>query len=372
MLYIHVPFCAQRCIYCDFYTTTKGQDVRQQYVVALCKEISTRANELPSHHLESIYFGGGTPSLLTESDFAKIFDTISQVFSFSSDTEITVESNPDDISPSYISMLRQFQVNRLSMGVQSFNQKQLSFLRRRHTAEQALQAISHCITGGINNISIDLIYGLPHQTLSDWEQDIEIALSTPITHLSAYSLIYEEETPLYRMRAAGQVQEAEEGLSYAMYEALLNATSHADWEHYEISNFSKQGLRSRHNSAYWKGIPYLGCGPAAHSFNGKLRRHNHPSVTQYNLHIGNPPHEVETLSTTDCMNERLLTALRMSDGLSLSKFASDFGEPAKERLLHLAQKHLRSHNLLLNSDTLSLSRKGFFVSDDIISDLMEV
>lgn len=372
MLYIHVPFCAQRCIYCDFYTTTKGADARQKYVHALCEELRLRADELPSRHLPTIYFGGGTPSLLSEDDFGKIFQTIAQLFSFDSDTEITVESNPDDVTLEYIAMLRRFGVNRLSMGVQSFNPNQLAFLRRRHTAEQAHEAISHAINGGITNISIDLIYGLPNQSLQDWEEDLRTAFSLPITHLSAYSLIYEEGTPLYRMRNAGKVQEAKEGLSFEMYNALLQAVDNAGWEHYEISNFAQQGFRSRHNSAYWQERPYLGCGPSAHSFNGKERRFNLSSLSDYNQQAGNPPHEIETLTASERINERLLTALRTSEGLSLSQFSDSFGQEATTHLLQLAQKHLQSQRLLLHDDHLRLSREGFFLSDDIISDLMEV
>lgn len=345
--------------------------MRQAYVNALCQEITTRAHELPQTYLPTIYFGGGTPSLLQKEDFTQIFKTLSHVFTFDEATEITVESNPDDISSDYIDMLRSFGVNRLSMGVQTFHQTHLKFLHRRHSKNQSFEAIKTAYKKGIQNISIDLIYGLPKQTLEEWEKDLEQAFSLPITHLSAYSLIYEEGTPLYNMRAAGKVNEAQEGLSYDMYASLLNAVEKANWEHYEISNFAQRGFYSRHNSAYWENKPYLGCGPAAHSFNGKTRRSNFPSLRHYLSHVGAPLYEEEVLTEKEKLNERLLTSLRTVKGLSLLQTSLDFGEASTQRILRLASKHIQRGQLLHEDQYLKLSKEGFFVSDDIISDLME-
>lgn len=372
MLYLHIPFCAQRCIYCDFYTTTKGEEVRKEYISSLCAEIKYRAGELPHNHLSTIYLGGGTPSLLSEEELIAIFDSIREVFTFDEATEITIESNPDDITADYLTMLRRLGFNRLSMGVQSFQTDQLSFLRRRHTAEQALTAVALAYEKGFENISIDLIYGLPHQQLSDWEKDLRTAFSLPITHLSAYSLIYEKGTPLYKMKKMGKVKEAEEGLSFAMYERLLHITHQAGWEHYEISNFAQPHYRSQHNSGYWKDRPYLGCGTAAHSFNGSERRWNISSLQAYIASPGQPPHHIEKLTPSERLNDRLLTSLRTVEGLSLEKTTADFGEMKVQQILHTAAQHIQRGNMLHDKGYLKLSQAGFFISDDIISDLMEV
>lgn len=372
MLYLHIPFCLQRCIYCDFYSTTQGDESRNRFVDALCREIAARKRELPSSLLSSVYFGGGTPSQLTVAEVARIFDAIHASFDLAPDAELTFEANPDDITPAYVKALRELGINRMSLGVQSFNDSQLRMLRRRHDARQALEAVSVIREAGIDNISIDLIYGLPKQSLDDFNADLRQALQLPIRHLSAYSLTYEEGTALYRLREQGKVREAKEGLSAAMYEALLDATASAGMEHYEISNFAFPGYAARHNSGYWQQRPYLGCGPGAHSFDGNRRRFNRSSLNDYLAAPGCPPHEREELSPEEQFNEMIFTSLRTSKGLDLEALERRFGTSRRRYTETAARRSLVAGHLTLTGNRLRLTRAGLFVSDDVMSDLMLV
>ena len=279
-IYIHIPFCKTRCAYCDFYSTTQTS-LRERYIQALCRELELRNGYLQGHHVHTVYFGGGTPSQLRPTDLERIFGLIYKVYGLEQCTEITLEANPDDLTDDYVAALARLPFNRVSMGIQTFHDPTLRLLNRRHTAAQAVAAVNRLRRAGIRNISIDLIYGLPGETQERWEADLRQALSLDVEHISAYLLTYEEGTPLYRMKQQGQVQEADEDSCLCFFTTLMDTLAANGYEHYEISNFCKPGFHSRHNSSYWQGTPYLGCGPSAHSYNGQTRSWNTPSIDRY-------------------------------------------------------------------------------------------
>ena len=369
-LYIHVPFCEKRCVYCSFYSTVHGKEERDAFVRTLAKELAFRHNGAP---ISTLYFGGGTPSQLDDEEMEAVFSAIHRHCVLSPHAEITFEANPDDISQQKVAQLRQLGVNRISLGVQSFDDTHLSFLNRRHTAQQALDAIDILRTKGIENISIDLIFGLPGQQLTDWNKELAQAFELPITHLSAYSLMYEKGTPLYYARERGVVKECDEETSLSMFQMLCTSAQCAGFEQYEISNFARPGYRSRHNSSYWHGIPYLGLGPGAHSYDGRnCRRVNDYSLRRY-MEAGRAktfadvPHTLEKLSADECYDELICTRLRTCEGLSLQEV------PASRRstLLRMARPHIDGGRLELDADNhLRLTASGIFVSDDVMSDLM--
>ena len=374
-LYIHVPFCKSRCIYCDFYSTTCGGDQRRAYTDALCHELRLRKDYLDGSTLSSVYIGGGTPSTLSADELGRIFEAISRRWVLAPDCEVTLEANPDDITPDYARAIAQLPVNRVSMGVQTFNDESLRFLHRRHTAAQVHEAIDRLLAAGIDNMSIDLIYGLPDQTPEQWQQDLDKAFALPVSHLSAYALIYEEGTALYRLREQGKVAEADDDTSLRMYEMLMDKAAAAGFLHYEISNFALPHREARHNSGYWNGMHYLGLGPAAHSYDGASRQWNSPDLQAYLKADGDVlAHHlvtVETLTPQIRLEERLLTRLRTAKGLDLNEFRRDFGEERLDTLLTRAKPYINNCTLVLKEGTLTLSRKGIFISDGIISSLFE-
>lgn len=369
-LYIHVPFCRSRCIYCDFFSTTQGEEAKGRYVQSLCQELYSRRCYAGSPILSSIYMGGGTPSILSPQQLHTIFSTIKANYEIEDGAEITIEANPDDINPEFISTLKQLGINRISLGIQTFKDSILKVLNRRHNGLQAIEAVHLLHENGIENISIDLIYGLPQQTLSNWESDLQTMLQLPITHLSAYALIYEEGTPIERMRKEGQVKEANEELSLAMYELLIQKSAEQGLLQYEISNFAKPGMQAKHNSSYWANKPYLGCGPGAHSYDGQKRRFNLPNLQKYCN--GEHLYSEELLSQEERFNERIMTALRTRKGLSLNELGNEFGLPFQKVLLKNAQDYLSKGQLVIENDYLRLSQQGIFISDLIISELMIV
>ncbi|MGN1256469.1 MAG: radical SAM family heme chaperone HemW [Bacteroidaceae bacterium] len=367
-LYIHVPFCRGRCIYCDFYSTTEGAEWKSRYVSALLQEIRHRKDELPLARVHSIYIGGGTPSQLPPDMLAVILKEVYTLFPVDSDAEVTVEANPDDVTAEWLSVLRHTPVNRLSMGVQTFDDGLLCLLQRRHTSDQAVRAVEQVYAHGINNVSIDLIYGLPGQTMAQWQNDVCRSLSLDVQHLSAYALSYEEGTPLARMLSRGDVDEVDEELSLRMYEYLMDATREAGFLHYEISNFSLPNMHSRHNSAYWQGIPYLGLGPGAHSYDGvRTRRWNLSDLRAYvTAPSGMPPYQTEVLTDDELYDELVMTRLRTCEGLSLDLLQ----DQDRDYCLAQAQSHLYAGRMECEGNYIRLTRKGIFTSNDIISDLM--
>ncbi len=379
-LYVHVPFCASRCIYCDFYSTTLGADARRSFVRALCREIRLRRDEASGQRIATVYFGGGTPSTLSDDGLKEILSSIRENYTVAEGAEVTLEANPDDVSAERAARWRAMGFNRVSLGVQSFQDDILALLRRRHTADEARQAVATLAAADFANLSIDLIYGLPGHDLALWRRDVAEALTLPVTHLSAYALTIEEGTPLATMRAKGWMKEVDDETSLAMYEHLMEATAAANFEHYEISNFARPGFRARHNGAYWRGIPYLGFGPGAHGFDGMAsRRHNLPDVKAYTAALlaptpSLPPAETEHLSMAERADERIFTALRTCDGLDLGRLAADFGADVRHTVWRAAAPHIAAGRLNHEpeGDVLRLSRQGLFVSDSVMSDLMLV
>ena len=376
-LYIHIPFCKSRCIYCGFYSTV-GLQLRQRYVDAVCQEMKMRKGISPS----TIYLGGGTPSQLTTEQLGQLFHNIYKVYGQEAE-EITIECNPDDVTVEFAEALPRFTVNRVSMGAQTFDNDRLRFLHRRHTAEQVSQAVKRLRDAGIQNISIDLMYGFPQETIDDWQRDIDAALALNVEHISAYCLMIEENTPLYEKvhKGDGSSTEVEatsssafcvlsEELERTMYELLIDRLTAASYEHYEISNFARPGYRSRHNSSYWHDVPYIGLGAAAHSYDGKSRSWNVSDIKQYIAAIeqGERPAEGETLDEDTHYNDRITTALRTREGLDLSTLS----EKHRRYCLKEAERYLSDGLLRLEGNQLALTRKGLFVSDMVMSALVFV
>ena len=392
-LYIHIPFCASRCIYCGFYSTTSLK-LRQRYVDAVCREMIYRGEKLEvrDERIETVYLGGGTPSQLTIPQLEQLFLYINNVYSLTTHPspltpEITIEMNPDDVTPMFAEVLPRLGVNRLSMGAQTFSNERLKWLHRRHTAEQVPQAIKLLRDNGIRNISIDLMYGFPDETLDDWQRDIDTALALNVEHLSAYCLMIEEGTILYeRLKMKDEKLKEHNGdcplneeLERQMYELLIDKLTAAGYEHYEISNFAKPGYRSRHNSSYWQDIPYIGLGAAAHSYTvlggsssetTAVRSWNVADIHQYieAIERGELPSEKEVIDEDTHYNDRITVALRTSDGLDLTTLS----DRHRRYCLKEAQRFLDDGLLQLSDNRLSLTRKGLFVSDYIMSSLIMV
>ncbi len=372
MVYIHVPFCQSRCVYCDFYSTVSGNDVRKAYVAAACEELKQRRGELSGREVQSVYFGGGTPSLLQPEEIAALLQSVRVHYALSSDAEITLEANPDDITSAFVDRLAALGVNRMSLGVQSFNDDTLRFLRRRHDARQAVRAVETIVGGGISNVSIDLIYGLPGQTTEVWAENLRTAFSLPVTHLSSYALSVESGTPLAKLVEREEVELVDEEMFFSQYEMLMNECLKHGFRHYEVSNFAKAGFESRHNSGYWNGKPYVGIGPGAHSFDGgNARRMNAADLSAYTLSQGCPPHEMEHLTLKEQFNEAVYTALRTAEGVSLPALRKRFPAEWCDRLLRTAVQHLQTGAMEDGADRcLRISRSGLFLSDRIMSDFM--
>lgn len=372
-LYIHIPFCASRCIYCGFYSTTR-LDLRQQYVDALIRELVEvgKSKMLKDDSISTVYLGGGTPSQLTIPQLRQLFDAIYIYNKVESGAEVTIEMNPDDVSVPYADTLRQLGINRVSMGAQTFDDERLRWLNRRHTVAQVGQAVTILRAAGIRNISIDLMYGFPDETIDDFVRDIDEAIKLDVEHISAYCLMIEEGTELYRRYGDKRVREyddSKEETERKMYELLIDKLTAAGYEHYEISNFARPGFRSRHNSSYWTGVPYIGLGAAAHSFDGHLRSWNVSDIQQYIAAVNRDErlNEEEVLSATDFYNERVMLGLRTCEGVDLSALSDD----ERNYCIQEAQPFLSDDILLLTDNRLVLTRKGLFVSDYVMSSLMQ-
>lgn len=372
-IYLHIPFCKRRCIYCDFYSTTQNEK-KAAYINALCRELDQRKNYLEGEKIETIYLGGGTPSQLEAKDFEQIFQALYRLYEISPEAEITIEANPDDLTDEYVGMLRTFPFNRLSMGIQTFQEDILRLLHRRHTAQQAVEAFNRCRKAGFTNISIDLMYGLPGETLQTWETDLHQAVSMKPEHISAYHLIYEEGTVLWKLREQHRVEEADEDLSVSLFTQLIHKLKDNGYQHYEISNFCLPGMHSRHNSSYWTGKKYLGCGPSAHSYNGISRQWNVASLDRYieQVNNGQTYFEVEDLDLYTRYNDFVITTIRTMWGMQLDALKEQFGEKLYNYCLRMAQPHLSQGTLELSNNVLKLTEKGVFISDGIMSDMLWV
>lgn len=372
-LYIHIPFCKTRCVYCDFYSTIRF-NLKDRYIQALCKELEMRKNYLKGEPVQTIYWGGGTPSQLQPADFQLVFDTISRIYGMADCEEITLEANPDDLTPEYLNALSALPFNRISIGIQTFNDETLQLLKRRHTAGQAIAAVHNAQLAGFGNISIDLIYGLPGETPESWQYNLSQAIALGVEHLSAYHLTYEEGTPLYGMLKDREVTEVSEDHSLDFFSGLVHQLSAAGYEHYEISNFCLPGRHSRHNSSYWCGVSYLGCGASAHSFDGTSREWNVSSIDAYikGIEHGKRDFEIETLDRPTRYNEFIITGIRTMWGVSLVQLEKEFETEFLNYALHHAEKYLRTGALVIEKDHLRLTPKGVFISDGIMSDLLWV
>lgn len=379
-LYVHIPFCVSRCIYCGFYSTV-GIDKRDEYLDALQKEIEIR-NEYLNEDINTIYIGGGTPSALSNKQLERLFRIIGKFveeknkcrITENKEFEFTIECNPNDLDDEKIDLLRESLVNRVSMGVQTFDDSRLKFIKRRHNSAQAKEVFCKLRKAGFGNISIDLMFGFPNQTIDEWGKDIDEAIGLQPEHLSVYSLMIEEGTPLYNLVAAGKVKEIDEEKSLAMYKLLCKKMEESGYEHYEISNFAKHGCHSRHNSSYWRDIPYMGIGAAAHSYDGLSRQWNISDLNKYIDEIGKGKvsFEREIIDETTHFNDIITTATRTAEGISLEKIKREFGDKYLNNLMNEAKKHIANGMLEIADDNLRLTKEGVFISDYIMSDLIYI
>ncbi|WP_338356548.1 radical SAM family heme chaperone HemW [Yeosuana marina] len=374
-IYIHIPFCKQACHYCDFHFSTSLKK-KDELVDALIRELELRIDELKTQTVETIYFGGGTPSLLTIDELALIIQTIYTNYSVATNPEITLEANPDDLvlvraQPRTIfEDYKSIGINRLSIGIQSFFEQDLKLMNRAHNAEEAKVCLQEA-TKYFDNISLDLIYGIPGLTNEHWLQNIETALSFNIPHISSYALTVEPKTALDSFIKKGIIKNVEDEQAQEQFHLLIEKLESSGFIHYELSNFGKPDYFSKNNSAYWQGKPYLGIGPSAHSFNGNQRSWNVRNNSKYikSLQENTLPTEIETLSLVDKYNEYIMTGLRTIWGVSLEKVEQDFGKDHKKYLLEQANNFLNNDLLYINKGTLLVTKKGKFLSDGIASDL---
>ena len=377
-LYIHIPFCAKRCIYCDFYSNT-NVEYKEAYIFALLREMEMRRSYLQGERINTIYFGGGTPSLLQICDLGKIFNGIYRIFPVSDNPEITIEANPDDLSSGYIASLATLPVNRISIGIQSFIDEDLRFLNRRHSADEAVEAVRRCQDAGMENICLDLIYGLPGQTMEKWSYNMEKAIGLDVPHISAYNLSYEEGTVLYDMMKKGEALSVDDDLSELFFYSSVETLANAGFVHYEISNFAKrsasypEGRISLHNSSYWDGTYYLGLGASAHSYDGTHRSWNISSISEYIKSIRDEkkiPCETEYLDERTRYNDFVITRMRTMRGVSLKEIKKEFSEEFQNYFFEKSEPLLCLNKLKKYDDNVKVSLNSIFVSDAIIRDLV--
>jgi oxygen-independent coproporphyrinogen III oxidase len=368
-IYIHIPFCKQACHYCDFHFSTSMKK-KDEMIMALAKEIQMRKNEFENEEVETIYFGGGTPSILNTSEIIFLIDVVYKNYNVSINPEITLEANPDDLSKTKIIELSNTLINRLSIGIQSFFEDDLQLMNRAHNSAEAKKCLEDAIVY-FNNISIDLIYGMPAMGNEKWIQNIETALSFNVPHISSYALTVEPKTALKKLIDTGKILAPKDEVASTHFDILVQKLEEKGFIHYELSNFGKENYFSKNNSAYWLGKKYIGIGPSAHSYDGNNRSWNVSNNALYvnSLQTNKLPSETEKLTTTDRYNEYIMTGLRTIWGVSLVKIKTDFGADYLTYLLKNAQKHIDAEKLVLNDNVLKTTRKGKFFSDGIASDL---
>lgn len=372
-IYIHIPFCRKRCHYCDFFKSTDFSQ-KSRLLAGLKKELESRAFEMASDEIDTIYLGGGTPSVLLIDELKDLLATINQNYTVSGDAEITMEANPDDLSQAILSAIREVGFNRLSMGVQSFAESDLKLMNRRHGVMQAVQSVKWAKRAGFSNISIDLIYGLPNQTMEEWERNVRITVELDVQHISAYNLTYHEGTVFYDQLKKGVLKELPDELSLQQFELLIKILGEAGFEHYEISNFSKPGFYSNHNSSYWKSKKYLGIGPSAHSFDLNSRRWNVSSIGKYlqGLENNESYSEAEILTEQDNYNDYIITGLRTVWGVSEEFIRAEFSTRYLIHFQKIKDKYMQSGHLIFSPEKIRLNREGLFISDQIMADFMVV
>ncbi|PKP18460.1 MAG: coproporphyrinogen III oxidase [Bacteroidetes bacterium HGW-Bacteroidetes-23] len=376
-IYIHIPFCKQACHYCDFHFSTSMKK-KDEMVWALAKEIQLRKEEFKNEIVETIYFGGGTPSILAIEDLRLLIDEVFKNYNVIENPEITVEANPDDLSSdlsfrgtrNLFEELKVIGVNRLSIGIQSFFEDDLKMMNRAHNADEAKNCLKEA-TQHFDNISLDLIYGIPGMSNEKWIQNIETALSFGIPHISSYALTVEPKTALHSFIQKGIIPPPEDEVAQEHFEILVEKLEEAGFIHYELSNFGKENYFSKNNSSYWLGKKYIGIGPSAHSYDGEKRGWNVSNNTIYikSIQEGKLPIETEILSKTDRYNEYVMTGLRTIWGISLDRIQTEFGQTYLDYLNQQAAKYIEDHLLFLDENILRTTRKGKFLSDGIVSDL---
>lgn len=371
-IYIHIPFCKQACHYCDFHFSTSLKK-KDALVEALIHEIGMRTSETGGQVIETIYFGGGTPSLLSNEEIEAILAAVYKNYPVTDAPEITLEANPDDLTQERILELKETAINRLSIGIQSFFESDLKLMNRAHNAQEAMDCLTFA-SQHFDNISLDLIYGIPGASDAQWKANIEQALAFGVNHISSYALTVEPKTALAAFIKKGVIDQVDDERAQQQFFILIDALEGQGFVHYELSNFGKPGYFSRNNSAYWQGKTYLGIGPSAHSFNGEQRSWNIKNNTKYieAIEQNRLPLEVETLSVTDKYNEYVMTGLRTIWGVSLEKVRTDFGENFEDYLLKQSDKHIKEQLLYIENEKLKVTKKGKFLSDGIASDLFKI
>lgn len=369
-IYIHIPFCRKACYYCNFHFSTSLKHT-DDFFIALVQEIVLQKDYLAGQSIDTIYFGGGTPSLSTMDQLRCVMNALRNTFTINSGAEITLEANPDDISLPVLSEWNNMGVNRLSIGVQSFREEDLVWMNRVHHVNQSLQSVQLAQEAGFNNISIDLIYGVPGMNDAAWEKNIQTAIDLNVQHLSCYALTVEPGTALDKMIAQHKTEPVDPNLAAQHFDILGKAATAAGFEQYEISNFAKPGFRSRHNTSYWKGIHYLGLGPSAHSFNGTARQWNVANNIKYirSINEGIVPSEQEILTPEQRLNEYIMTALRTIEGINLDYVEEHFGKEHSERLKTGSRKYMDNGKMILQGTNLILTPAGRLFADGIAADL---
>jgi oxygen-independent coproporphyrinogen III oxidase len=370
-IYLHIPFCKRACHYCNFHFSTSTK-LKDEFLTALKKEIFLQKNYLATP-VSTIYFGGGTPSLLATAEIKNVIEKLSETFVIVEDVEITLEANPDDIDLAKLQGWKDAGINRLSIGIQSFYQEDLQWMNRAHNASQATACIEMAQQQGFQNITIDLIYGTPTLTDQKWKANFEQALAFGIPHLSCYALTVEPKTALEKLIIKKQLAPVDPEKQARHFELLMQWSEAAGYDHYEVSNFAKPGFRSKHNSSYWQGQNYVGLGPSAHSFNGKSRQWNVANNALYiqQLKENILPFEIEHLTPTQQLNEYIMTSLRTMEGLSLQKVEKDFGEGKVKMLKNDAKRFIDNNLLLLQNNCLITTRAGKLLADGIASELFD-
>ena len=368
-IYIHIPFCKQACHYCDFHFSTSMKK-KVEMVLALAKEMELRKDEFQNEIIETIYFGGGTPSILTIDDLQFLIDTVYKHYKVVENPEITLEANPDDLDEETILKYANSPINRLSIGIQSFFEDDLQLMNRAHNSAEAKKCLAFA-TQYFENISIDLIYGMPNMSNEKWLQNIETALSFNIPHISSYALTIEPKTALHKMIKSGTIPNLDDDVSQQHFHILIDKLQENGFVHYELSNFGKPNYFSKNNTAYWLGKKYIGIGPSAHSFDGKARSWNVSNNSLYLKAIteNKLPSESEILSKTDQYNEYIMTGLRTIWGVSLEKIETEFGSNYLDYLRQQAEKYISDNLLKVENNILKTTKKGKFLCDGIASDL---
>ncbi len=372
-LYLHIPFCKSKCVYCGFYSTVNQKDV-ERYVSVLEEEMMLRKNEVAGETIHTVYFGGGTPSLLQPTQLQQIIKNIRHHFSIEENVEMTIEANPEQLTLDYCNELKTFGFNRISIGIQSFHDEILQFLGRKHTAKEALQAVENAHNAGLDNISIDLIYGVNERNNELWQKELDIAFGLPVKHFSAYALTVEENSLLYRRIHQHKTVEPDEDLASIQYNILSEAVTASPFAQYEISNFAIKGWESKHNSAYWQRVPYIGLGASAHSYDGQHRQWNAPNLNGYFAQIesGKTYHERETLTDIDQYNEFVLLGLRTRTGIDLNEMENLFGTEKVSSFMQYFESDIENDLYRLEGNRVCLTAKGLWFADGIAENLFLV